>query len=222
MKPTRVSYSAISMYEECPAKYKYSYIDGLDTPVGPAAHRGTRLHQALEKYLKGKLAEEALPVDFWRIKSTLVEFKKLKARSEEEWCALADWTKCEEKHPEVWIKAVIDVRYRIGKTLFVWDLKTGRIYPEHVDQLQLYSTVALSRLKDVNEVVVGGLYADEGKKFHETTYPRKMLPFLQQHWTERGQAVLKDNRYDPNPSPDNCKYCPFSKHRGGPCLKSIG
>lgn len=218
-KPTYVSYSAISMWETCALQYKFAYVEGLDRPSGPAAARGTRLHKALEKYLKGQLPEEQLPVDFWRIKSTLVRYKEeFKAKSEDYWCALENWKKCSKDHPKVWVKAVLDVRYRIGKTLYIVDLKTGRIYPEHVDQLQIYATLALSRMIDIDKVIVKGLYADEGKEWHEATYPRAMANHLRNYWRDRGNKVLTDEVYMANPKPENCKYCPFNKAKGGPCL----
>ena len=36
-KPSRTSYSALTKFEECPLKYKLSYIDGINYAAGAAA-----------------------------------------------------------------------------------------------------------------------------------------------------------------------------------------
>ncbi len=221
MKPTRVSYSAISTWESCPKSYRYSYVEGLPSPSGPAAARGSRLHAAVEKYLKGKLPEEKLPIDFWRIRNQLSTFKALKARAEEEWNVTANWRVCKPSDPKIWLKAIIDIHYVVSQTLHVVDLKTGQIYQEHVDQLQIYAILGMVKYPKVTQVCVSGLYADQGRTDHEAVYKRKMLPHLQSHWSERGEAVLKDKLYVAKPSMDNCKWCPYNQKKGGPCQEGV-
>ena len=53
--PTRWSYSSLSTYESCPAKWYYGYIVGLTGEPSPAMARGTRLHADCENYVKGDL-----------------------------------------------------------------------------------------------------------------------------------------------------------------------
>ena len=68
---------------------------------------------------------------------------------------------------------------------------------------------------------VRGLYIDQGKWDVEATYPRKMLPMLQKHWTERALKVLTDEEFKPNPSTENCTYCSYNKKKGGPCQAGV-
>lgn len=224
-RPKRASYSAISTHETCGASYMYGYVLNIQQPSGPAAERGTRLHTSGEMFLKGELPLEKLPVDYWRVKKELHDLKVRKALSEQTWCVGRDWTII---HPNrqngIFIKCIVDVHVydRKEKVLDVADLKTGKIYREdHTDQLQLYGTVGLVKYPDAKAVRVRGLYIDQGKWDVEATYPRKMLPMLQKHWTERALKVLTDEEFKPNPSMANCTYCSYNKKRGGPCQAGV-
>ena len=222
-RPTRVSYSAISTWDNCPAEYNYSYIIGASDPSGAAAERGTRLHLAGELYLKGKLKVEDLPVDYWKVKPTMVEYKRLKAKAEQVWCVDKNWKMCKPADPNIWFKAIIDIHYLAETTLNVTDLKTGRIYTEsHTEQLQLYGTLGLIKYKNAKVAKVAGLYIDQGKRDTEATYPRSMLPMLIERWDEKAKAVLNDTVFTPTPSEDACKWCAFNKKRkNGPCEAGV-
>jgi hypothetical protein len=46
----RLSYSSISTYETCPAKFKFQYEDKVPTASSPALSFGDSLHQALHRF----------------------------------------------------------------------------------------------------------------------------------------------------------------------------
>src|ERR1041385_9551063 len=46
----KLSYSAISTYELCPAKYRFQYEDRLPTGTSPALAFGDSLHRALYRF----------------------------------------------------------------------------------------------------------------------------------------------------------------------------
>jgi RecB family exonuclease len=50
VKPMKLSYSAISTYELCPAKYRFQYQDRLPTSTSPALSFGDSLHRALYRF----------------------------------------------------------------------------------------------------------------------------------------------------------------------------
>lgn len=223
-RPKRASYSAISTHDECGASYMFSYIMKVPDPAGDAAARGTRLHTSGEMFLKGVLPVDKLPVDYWKVKEMMLQYKKVKAKSEETWCVDKSWNMCDESDPNILIKAVIDVHWFVAKQkeLNVRDLKTGRIYQSHVDQLQLYGTLGMIRYPKAKMVDVAGTYIDQGKLDHQAQYPRKMLPMLIKRWDEKANAVLTDVKFDPKPSEDNCKWCTFNaKRKGGPCTAGV-
>ena len=47
------SYSALKVYEECPYRTYISRVKGVKEPSGPAADRGTQIHQYAEDYVNG-------------------------------------------------------------------------------------------------------------------------------------------------------------------------
>ncbi len=57
-----ISYSAITTFRSCPLKYKFRYIDGLDTDtVSSSLIFGTAIHAAIEEYFRAKMAGDTLP-----------------------------------------------------------------------------------------------------------------------------------------------------------------
>lgn len=52
--PTTYSHSRLSCFEQCPLKFKFSYIDKIETEIGETieAFLGSRVHEALEKMYK--------------------------------------------------------------------------------------------------------------------------------------------------------------------------
>ncbi len=48
LEPVKLSYTALSTYEQCPLQYKFRYVDRLDWEPRPALSFGESLHSALE------------------------------------------------------------------------------------------------------------------------------------------------------------------------------
>ena len=48
MEQVKLSYTALSTYEQCPLQYRFRYIDRLDWKPRPALSFGQSLHAALE------------------------------------------------------------------------------------------------------------------------------------------------------------------------------
>ena len=51
------SYSALKVYEECAYRTYISRVKGVKEPSGPAADRGTQIHQYAEDYVDGTMGE---------------------------------------------------------------------------------------------------------------------------------------------------------------------
>lgn len=209
-KPTRTSFSALTTFEACPLSYKLYYMDGHKSEAGAAAQRGTRLHTACERYLKGEIELQKLSIDFLQIKSQLHIMKELKAKAEEVWLIRDDtWEFQDEESPETSFKAIVDIHYVVSKTLFIRDLKSGRRYPEHDDQLQAYALCGMLRYPEVDNVDVGALYLEGPAP--STVYPRAMLPHLQTFWKGRWDLLFNATEYPATPSRDACYFCNYPK-----------
>lgn len=218
MKPTRTSYSALTTFEDCPAKYSYRYLTGeyIDSS-SPATRRGTRLHLACESFLKGALPFANLPIELYPIRDFLSVYKQLGALAEEVWLVDRDWNiqRPHEEDEATMIKAVVDIHYAIGDVLYVIDLKSGKEYPEHKDQLQLYSVIGLVKYPQIKEVRASALYLYGAGEV--TTYSRDSLEGLKMFWKNRALIQLNANLYPATPSTSACRWCQYAKSKAGPC-----
>lgn len=212
----RASYSSISLFDKCKAAWKYRYKDRVAEPGSKAAERGSRLHSAAEQYLIGAITEQQLPVEFWKIKPYMADLKTAKPQVEVELFLTDDWKPCGAKGA-AWI-VIIDslVRSEPGFAE-VCDLKSGKIYESHVDQLQLYATAVMSSFPSIEHTDVGALYLDEGRWGNTTRYYRNSLPKLQEYWSGKRTWMMKEQLFNPSPSTFNCRYCSFAASKGGPC-----
>lgn len=217
------SYSRWRAYEECPAKARWSFLEKVkeEGPKGPALIRGQEIHDEAKLFVQGKTKK--LPESLGRFD---VEFAILRRAYqtedmivEEQWALNRDWKQTGWFDPDAWVRVVLDaavIDWKQRKALIV-DHKTGRVRPmEQQPQLELYATAALSRLPEIDEVSVALWYLDHGRSAREK-YTRLQLPALQRTWEKRTKRMLSDERHDPKPSENACRFCPFKKSEGGPC-----
>jgi hypothetical protein len=102
-------------------------------------------------------------------------------------------------------------------TLWIQDLKTGREKPMHADQASLGACIGFALYPKVEEVQVEFWYADQGI-IRSYDYTRKELKRDTQRWIKEGERILTPRKkYLPSPSEDNCRWCPVSSKKGGPC-----
>lgn len=216
--PTRWSYSSLSTYESCPAKWYYGYIVGLTGEPSPAMARGTRLHADCENYVKGDLM--VVPYELKKVALRLEDLKQKKAKAEETWLLGRNW-----EHNEVapWIKAIIDVHWLEpdGKVLHIIDHKSGREYPEHREQLELYALIGLCRFPEVKRAEYEALYLDTGHTSNAGAILRgDVMNSRVQSWNNRAIRIFEDQKYLPRPG-GACRWCDYSAKKGGPCEAGV-
>lgn len=212
-RPTRWSYSSVSTYEECPSKWKYSYIDNLPWPSSAAMARGTRMHTMAEDYVKGNI--NFCPPEIKKIGPLMEQLKARKAKTEEVWLLDKTWTPTEDP-AQAWVKAIIDVHHIEGDTLYVKDYKSGRMYDSHRGQLELYGIMGLLRYPEVTRVATSAVYMDDGFEGMDGSIIRAMLPKMIPVWEEKAQRMMADDTWEPRPS-SACRWCSYKKENGGPC-----
>lgn len=210
-KPTRWSYSSLSTYESCPAKWKFSYLDNLPYKASPAMARGTRLHAECEDYLNGKTP--ALSWELTKVARRVDALKNMGAKAENVWQLNQEW------NPDgtPWVKAIVDVHWMEGDVLHVCDFKSGREYPDHRDQLELYGIIGLRIYPDVKRVEYSALYLDTGHTSNQGSIIRgDMEENKRKSWHDRAIRIFQDDTYAPNPGAA-CRWCDYASSKGGPC-----
>lgn len=209
------SYSRLTTYEKCPKKFKYK-IDRVREAPSPAMERGSRIHKDAEEFLKGK--HKKVPATLLAFEPELKELRKLEAVPEEQIAVTSAWQRVEWFSPEAWLRIVIDARHLIParQSTKVIDFKTGRMYQEHLDQLELYSLVFFRLGRGTLREVEGELWYIDHTEIVHHTFGESEVDDFEFRWRERIDPMLKAKEYPPTPG-SHCRWCGFAASKGGPC-----
>lgn len=230
MIPQRItawSFSRWNVYQECPAKAKYKFIDKFAEPGSAAMDRGTAIHLLCEKYLRG--IDKTLHKDIKQIGDILKDLKKRGAIPEANFTFKQDWTPtrwddwkgawCRMK-ADVTIPPIINGDNQVG----IDDFKTGGKkklesgdFEEYFTQLELYDIAGLVQYPTADSVKSRLIFVDFNKVVEapKITF-RKDLPKLQKKWELRVKKMLSDTVFKPTPG-NGCTFCHFKKANDGPC-----
>lgn len=211
----RWSLSSLGTYEKCPAQYKYAYIEKLPRGAQSApAARGTQLHSDVESVLRG--ITKALPDEISKYDQLIQELKGQENYPEHKIALTNTWEPTEWDSADCWWRGILDLKLVTSPTeVTVIDWKTGKIYPNHDDQKSLYSIAVFAESPAVRRVRAQHIYLDLGKT-REKIYDRDQMHELRSMWTTRAYKLEKETEWLPHPS-FNCRYCPYSKDKAGPC-----
>lgn len=252
--PTR-----LADYTQCPAMAKWKHLDKLCTECfkgrlsggfdgipttcdtcgkviekPEALERGTRIGEAMEKYLIGKAPAMPLEVASDEARGVAAKVRKAvaakTAKVEFQIVLNKDWKPVKMFAKDAWLRAKIDaIVFDTKGRARVIDWKTGgvdkateapRVDPKYDDQLAVYSVAALSAFDTVSAatsaLVFLDAYTDPVVERPSGTLARKDLAQRQQGWNKRLLPLLSDDVFAPNPT-SKCRWCPFSGKQGGPC-----
>lgn len=215
-KKFAVSYSRLSLYEQCPAKFYYKNIAKLAEGPREALTRGIKAHKGGEDYLKG--ATKDLPTMYEGFKKEMVRLKKLGAESEKDWAFTRLWKPTGWFDKDCWMRVKTDASLLAGKLLTIVDYKTGKRYDDkHEDCAQLYATSSLSIYETVEKVRVEYYYLDL-KKDNKSVYEFDRAPLLaaRKTWEQRAQRIERDEKFLPRLN-KYCGWCDYRAELGGPC-----
>ena len=101
------------------------------------------------------------------------------------------------------------------KVAHVYDWKTGKKYPTHAEQCGLYGLAGLLKYPQAERVIVTHVYLDL-RQNAETEYHRDGLVGMQWMYQRKVNRTRPPQPYPEIPS-WKCKFCDFSKKRGGKC-----
>lgn len=209
----RWSYTRLSSYEKCAFAYKMKYIEKLADPPGKAAQRGTDIHENVERFLKGQ--QDELPPTLHH--RSFIEAFPTHTVSEGAIYFNDKWEVLPSKDDH-WLVCVLDIviPYTEDKEVDVWDIKSGKPYESHYDQLMLYGLSALVKY-GAEKANTGMIYVDQAGALPSTrTWLAEQVPSLKQHYEERVERMSSDTTLAPNPG-KHCSWCNYSKKKGGPC-----
>ena len=212
------SYSRLKQYRTCPRQSKLAVIDKLPrsgTP-GPALVRGGEAHTYLQSVTTG-IAKPNRREFRWATKQLLEIVGYHEFDVERQWAVTRRWEEAEWYARNTWLRVVIDfVAYDGDTRMMVVDHKTGKVREEEtLEQLSLYALVTLVIFPKLEEVVAAAWFVDHELEI-KATWERKQLPELKKYWLYESKKLLADRSFAPSPS-NVCRWCDFSKAKGGPC-----
>jgi hypothetical protein len=228
---TAWSFSVYTQYVRCPFSVCLEKVMRIriTEPDNPALLKGNRVHSAADAYVGGtgrapKLEPELLPV-----KAQLVELRKKKARTEQEWAFTKQWQPTGWFDKDAWLRIKTDVCADSVKppTVDIIDWKTGRVHDEHKQQRSIY---ALGGLQLVQIGVLAGgskdvaltaqhVYVETGQTATES-FTMKNLEPLKREWLARIKQMMTDTQFKTRTGP-HCRWCKFAKSKGGPCPEKM-
>ncbi len=221
------SYSSLSIYEQCPMRFKLAKIDRIPEPPRPPDNpleRGNRIHKALELYVTGKAKSydcEAKQIGVFDTALTCARslYAAGQASVEENWWFDQDWMTCDRDGVWLWSKLDLNVHDEANARSIVVDHKSGKsLYKaiDHVQQMQLYAAAAALRQEWADRITVELWYVDEGHIKGET-YSREQALMYVQRFDARAKRIYADKHFRPNPNRETCRWCPYSPRGNGAC-----
>lgn len=217
-KVTAWSFSRVEMYERCPFQFKCKHIDRLPDPGSPAMERGDKIHKGTAAFLT---SDAPLPPEAHRFEQLLNELKAMPATArfvEQQWGFTKAWQPTGWFGKDTWLRVVLDagVVYE-DNTADVIDHKTGKMYNHNSDQVELFAAAVFRRFPTVEHVTTRLWYFDvpEGNEL-VAEFDKKDVRGIMEKWNARVEPMFAETLWAPRPN-DKCKWCAFSKSKGGPC-----
>ena len=227
---TAWSFSRLKDFEQCPLKAYMKYVEkrSQDHMDRKAADRGTTVHDACEKFVRGEgdfIKEMAKFRDYFAV--VREEYLAGDAILEENWGFDPDWAETGWFDKGVWCRMKLDnlrTKERDENDDPVYavatDYKTGKKYGNevsHGQQGQIYALGTFLRYPTLEVVDVELIYLDQGQTTKRTYTREKAMKFLPT-WTSRGKRMTESTDYPPKPNKMTCMWCPFGPQNGdGSC-----
>ena len=214
---TTWSYSAYAQWRECPRKAYYARIMELAQPSSPQMDRGTAIHQLAQDFVEGKRV--GIPDELKKFEAQFTMLRDAKAGCEQNWGFTSSWQPCGFFDPDVWLRVKCDATYVAKQsavdTVVIIDHKTGKIYDEHHDQLELYATAGFIMFPYARKIIAQDWYLDQDAMI-EDVFESRQSKQLREKWNKNVEPYFADTIFPCCPSP-RCRYCAFSKANLGPC-----
>ena len=227
--PTHIgswSHSRAVDFEKCKHMAFLKYVKRIPEPERPlppgrlehANDRGSRVHDALEMYVRGKT--DVYPHEAKSFRAEIDSMKKLfglgMVSLEGEWGFNREWEAHDWK--TAWLRMKLDALVFLSPYEAVAiDYKTGRHHGneiKHGEQVLLYQLATFLRYPQLEEVHTELWYLDHDELTHgQFTRPQGLR--FKRNWNERGNTITATTEFPANPSVFTCRYCPYGTEANG-------
>lgn len=221
------SLSAYKDYKKCPRALAYKRISKIKEPDSPQMARGTFAHSVCERFIKKEISwdvavaearkagdktlygPKAPSIDLAPFKTYLETAQKKVAVVEGEWAFLENWDDG-NWFKNAWLRMKLDVAFKKKAGVYVVaDWKTGRIYPDHAEEEDLYVLATFLKFPDAVEVTAEFGYLDQGVvESSGTVYRREQMGEIADRWEKKVKPMMSDTTFPCKPNPF-CQWCFF-------------
>lgn len=210
------SFSRLNDYERCPFYAYTAHVLKDRGPQTPYAARGEQLHAAAAAYATRESSK--LHVELRNYRGELARLRKIDGVTAElKEGITAKWEATEFfRGVNLWGRLVIDLKWREQDTVFVVDVKTGKKYSEHEDQLRMYAAKELAQQPDAKRAIVADWYVDHPQLEQQREFTQRDGKLLRKDFEARVATMAKDTKLKPRPNA-KCRWCHLNKANGGKC-----
>ena len=228
------SFSRLMAFENCPYSVYLKSVEKAPDPSGPAAERGTIIHEAIENYIQCET--DAIRPELGRgMKSVdLTPFTPLIERLrtgweagqvevEGDWGFTREWEQTGFFADDVWARVKLDAIEFEGDdpakatSARAYDWKTGRKFGnelKHNQQGMVYAIAAFMRYPNLEFVETSFEYLDQNERMGNK-YTRDRAMLLKPMWDKRANKLTTATEFPPKPSIHACKWCAHAKIQEG-------
>jgi len=215
------SFSSLSNFEKCPYHVYLSKVEKCPDVSGPAALRGSEIHDKAENFIKGD-GTDNVPKELLKFDSL---FSDLRARYsdgdihvEEDWAFTRDWEPTGWSEDNTWLRMKLDALDLESPTSAkVYDWKTGQKFGnevKHGQQALLYVISTFVKWPDLEFVEANMIYTDKGLTM-TTSYSRDQAMMFFDRYNLRFNQATTCVDFKPTPNMTSCKWCPHAKVQEG-------
>lgn len=220
------SYSALKVFEQCPYRSYIAKVKKIQEESGPAAERGTMIHQQAEDYVNGTLGE--FPDTLIKFKAEFEElregFANAEVELEGEWGFDLNWNPVGWMEKATWARIKLDALVHQDETCVrVIDYKTGKKFGNeigHSQQALLYAIATFLRFPDVQFAQTELWYLDLGETTVKSFTRDQAMQFMPT-WHKRAVEMTTCDDFSPTPSKDACRWCSYRKGEHPECTWGV-
>lgn len=210
------SYSGLKVFEQCPFRSYIARVKKIREESGPAAERGTAIHQQAEDYVNGTIGD--FPDTLKKFKSAFEELRELfidaKVELEGEWGFNTEWLPVGWNEKATWARVKLDALvYQDETSARVIDYKTGKKWGNeiaHSQQALLYAIATFFRYPEIQFVQTEIWYLDKGEVTKKHFTREQALSFVP-NWHKRAVIMTTATEFPPTPSKDSCRWCQYGQ-----------
>lgn len=208
-----MSFSTWEIFDNCRARFLYAKVRKLPTADKSFFANGRKAHSHLESVVR-----DGAQIDPAIVRKEVGIVREIAASpvpkyAEEKWGFTGEWEVT--AYGKAKLRVIIDVRLDYGDAVEVVDWKTGSKRSESIDQMSLSATATFHRFPFVDTVTTRLVYVEKGGQTIKD-HRRADLGEVTNMWGGRFAQVYNERDWLATPN-EWCRFCDFSKSKGGPC-----